>query len=211
MCINRIRNKFSNFNWKKALISTLIPAVLILGVGLPFFAPHGFVAFLSWSSIVIVLFAIWISIQSLNMARDTQRPFLNVLETVHYSLYPASIQKIAFSICNKGVFPAEEVLVHCDVCHNKENAENHSLSLEKEIPSIYFPNEEIKHIFEEKKDDKNQLEIKSGNELRVQITISYKNKLTQKKHKTVRSYLMRCNPPEEKAILIPLPKGDYWD
>ena len=149
--------------------------------------------------------------ESLGLTRATQRPFLNVVAPVYYSLYPATISKIAPAICNKGVFPAEKVSVQCAVCHNALNAKKHLLALEEENPSIHFPDETIRYTFEEKGSDPNALKIKSGDELRVYITISYKNKLTQNKHKTVRSYLIQCNPPTDKAALIPLPEGDYWD
>jgi len=169
---------------KRALFGVLIVGGLIGGAGIKLVAPHGIVAFLSFSSIIVVLYAIFISMQSLQLARDTQRPFLNVMGTVRYALYEysdegkSSIQAIKFSISNEGAFPADEVSISCNVCKERGNDDWHLLSLSREnaIPSICFPHQEIKCRFEEKPDDKEALRIEPSDKLRVLITINYKQK-----------------------------------
>jgi len=168
-------------------------------------------AFLIIASIAAVFAGIsaLIANRSLELTRNTQRPFLNVLGPVKYLTYLKNIRWIKFLICNEGVFPAEQVSVRCDVFKNEDNAKNLSLELKKEIPSIFFPDEKLELMLEEK----SETEQKSGEELHVLITISYKNKLSNTKHKTVRSYLMEfpnIQETEDNYLKIHA-KRDDWD
>ena len=164
--------------------------------------------------------------EALELTWNTTRPFLNVLEPVHASVVWATIKdphqsdiktipsgescigNITVAICNTGVFPADEVAVDCAVSRNKKNAKKHDLILDKANPSVYFPGGEITHVFRETP-GRQKLALKRSDVLRTLITISYKNKLTQKKHKTVRSYLLKCDPTAQS--IIPFPEEDYWD
>ncbi|MBI2329699.1 MAG: hypothetical protein HYU85_08750 [Chloroflexi bacterium] len=143
---------------------------------------------------------------SLEVTRNTQRPFLNVIEPVRYQTYEHAIYYIRFSVCNKGIFPADAVSVRCDVFKNEGNVKRLSLELENKVPSIYFPEEKSELDFRDNSDAKQ----KSG-ELHVLITISYKNKLSNTKHKTVRSYLMEFPSLIPENYLKVHSELDDWD
>lgn len=211
MRISQIRNRFNNFSWKRALVSLGIGIAIILGGGIPLAISHGMIGFFSYSAIVVALYASYVSIKSLQLARNTQRPFLNVLGYVSCHTYTASLGQIAAVIRNSGIFPADEVSVHCGVFKNKKSDNEHLLLQEGNIPAIHFPNEENKCVFGETPDEKKRLTINYGDVLRVHITINYKNKLTQNKHKTVRCYSMVFDSKDETKNLIPCPQEDYWD
>mgnify|MGYP007088117760 CR=1 FL=1 len=75
MCINRIRNKFRNLSWKRALVNFGIGATVILGGGIPLAISSGIIGFLAYSSIIVALYAIFVSMKSLQLTEATQRPF----------------------------------------------------------------------------------------------------------------------------------------
>ena len=82
--------------------------------------------------IASLLAAISVSIasRSLELTRNTQRPFLNVIEPVIYGTYEHAIYYIKFFVCNKGIFPADAVSVRCDVFKDGDNVKGLSLELE---------------------------------------------------------------------------------
>ncbi len=172
--------------------------------------------FLSFSLIIATAAAInsaiaaTIASRSLRTTRATQRPFLNVEDSVTCYLYPKSIGRIIASINNKGNFPADEVSASCEVRRIKRNAvDNYSLPFQNEkayYPSHCFPGDGIQYFFE-----KEGIEMEREDKLEVYITIKYRNKLTEEKHKTIRAYSMIFTPRDANEILPPYPQEDYWD
>jgi len=155
--------------------------------------------------------------RSLELTRAAQRPFVNVSPEVEgYTGWSSSKEKntvrfehIIARISNKGAFPADKVSIRCEVSKTEKNARSFLLVPQKEIASIYFPDEETRHIFEKGPNAEELTTMNRGDELRVRITVNYVNKLTQKKHNTIRVYSMKCDPSAQDVI--PLPKEDYWD
>jgi len=186
---------------------------LILGVGLPIFAPLGIQAFLSWASVIIVLYAIWISVQSLTLSRATTRPFLNVGQfNVIWSRkdeQSASVKYFIVGLCNTGVFPANEMSVILKISKRGVDDQQYSFAVNEGIPTICFPGDEITNLMFKKVDEKEKLEVEIEGELKARIEIEYKNKLTQETHRTKRSYLAKCKPDTNPAPIL-IPEEDFW-
>jgi len=170
-----------------------------------------------WLSIVIASIAALSSVRasvvaskSLELTRATQRPFLNVEGSVTCKIYPKSIGRIIASINNTGNFPADGVSASCEVRRIKRNAvDNFSIPFQDEkeyYPSYCFPGDDIQYFFE-----KGGIEMEREDKVEVYITIKYRNKLTEEKHKTIRAYSMIFTTGDRNEILSPYPQGDYWD
>ncbi len=175
--------------------------------------------FFLWISIGIGSIAIINSItasllasNSLELTRSTTRPFLNVSGIkVRWNTDDKGVRINYFILQtgNKGTIPADKVSVLFNV--NKTNDKNnlHTLISDSEIPSIWFPGEGMSSLkFREAETDKFMLDV--GDDLKLKIEISYQNKLTQKTHKTSRSYLVKCTPTAHEEP-NPIPEEDDWD
>ena len=86
----------------------------------------------------------------------------------------------------------------------------HLLQIEQADISIYFPDVDNPNIFFRDVSGRNRLIANLGDKVRVKIEVSYYNKLTKMKHKTVRSFLTEYNSSAHHDP-IPIPKEDYWD
>ena len=190
-----------------------IGAAVILGGGIPLAISSGIIAFLAYSSIVAALYAIFVSMKSLQLTRATQRPFLNVTRiSVHWSgdsVHPSPLNYIFIGISNTGNFPADNVSFLFNVWRSK-NKRKHLLQMEAADTSIYFPNVDNPNLMFREASKKNRLIANLGDKIRVQIEIGYYNKLTKTTHKTVRSYLTEYNPTAHHEP-TPIPEADYWD
>lgn len=204
------------------VVGLLAYLIWIFGGGRVTFGPLNSYFFI-WLSIIIAITAALNSIiasiiarnslrvteKSLELARTTQRPFLNVADPPYCKVYPTSIGTIAADIYNQGLFPADEVSVNCRVFRIiKNDKESLFFPAKKEYPSIYFPSGNLVGYKFEKK---NGLHMENSNELRVHITITYRNKLTGENHQTVRAYSMTFRQGDTTVELDPYPKEDYWD
>jgi len=207
-----MKKPIGKYNWKKALITVCIVGVLILGVGLPIFAPLGIEAFLSWASVIIVLYAIWISVQSLILSRATTRPFLNLqLNLIKGSSLDRAI--LVAEMENTGNLPADQVTVNCSwYIQTSDHAEQCSLELEKANQSIIFPAERAKSTYLVKSsEDVNKLTHQGS---RVKVTANYNNKLSKQGHTTQRTFRIvfaSAAPSFNVAQTITVPEEDYWD
>ena len=214
MCKELIRHRFRNFNWIKALISVLIFAGLVLGVGLPIFAPLGIEAFLSWASIVVVIFAIWISIQSLNLTRETQRPFLTIIgepdepEMIGEKDNP----RIVLNIKNTGSLPADRVSILC-VLYTSINIDKDIGILLKHshadlAPPIYFPGVNVEHIFH--LDPENFKECQKR-KYTIRVLIKYENKVLKRLCNTQRSFIYDPLTTTPQSPKNSTHRDDWWD
>ncbi len=166
-----------------------------------------------WISILIASVAALNSILASLIARDSQRPFLNVSRIhINWSKLegsPTTIINFLIGVDNTGNFPADEVSILFNVRKGEGDSEQHQFLMREESP-IYFPNENKPNLHFSEPDDKEKLVVEQGGRLQVQIKISYKNKLTHSSHKTFRSYRVQYTPTVQESPL-PLPEGDYWD
>ncbi len=146
MCINRIRNKFRNFSWKRALVSLAFGSALILGGGIPLAISHGMIAFLAYSSIVVALYAIFVSMKSLQLTRETQRPFVTVTNT-DVKLMGKSKEKtspaIWLTIRNTGSLPAEKIYMRSNFVEAIGDSNQKVLHSEERRSGLLFPMQEF--------------------------------------------------------------------
>ena len=216
-----------NWLWIIVVVGEIILACLIwlsgdwfFGGSRQTFGPLNSYIFI-WFSIVIATIAALDSVRasdvaskSLELTRATQRPFLNVLGiTVIWSRNdgsPTPVNYFVIHISNTGIFPANQVSVVLNVSKTDSDNQKHLFVVEREIPSICFPNEEIVNLIFREAEEKEKLTVALQGKLKVQIEISYQNKLTQKIHKTIRSYLVQYFPTAQSEP-IPLREEDYWD
>jgi len=152
--------------------------------------------------------------KSLELTRATQRPFLNVLGiSVIWSRNdgsPTPVNYFVIHISNTGIFPATQVSVVLNVSKTDSDNQRHLFVVEREIPSICFPSEEIVNLIFREEEKKKKLTVNLQGKMKVQVEISYQNKLTQKIHKTIRSYLVQYFPTAQSEP-TPLRKEDFWD
>lgn len=207
-----MKESIRNHNWKKALITVCIVGALILGVGLPIFAPLGFEAFLSWASVIIVLYAIWISVQSLTLSRATSRPFLSVRVKLSKGLSLDRAILIA-GIENTGNLPADHVAVDCSwYIQTTDGIEQCSLELEKASQSIIFPADKAESTYLVKSMENVDKLTHKGS--RVKVTANYQNKLARQRHTTKRVFRIvfaSVAPSADAAQAVAIPEEDYWD
>ncbi len=197
--------------------------ITIIGV-----AVISFLVYLGWKHGIAISFAVLaivvatffasrslkITGNSLELTRATQRPFLNAPGiTVIWSRNdgsPTPVNYFVIQISNTGIFPANQVSVVLNVSETDSDSQKHLFMVEREIPSICFPNEEIVNLIFREAEEKGKLTVALQGKLKVQIEISYQNKLTQKIHKTIRSYLVQYFPTAQSEP-TPLREEDYWD
>ncbi len=197
--------------------------ITIIGV-----AVISFLVYLGWKHGIAISFAVLaivvatffasrslkITGNSLELTRATQRPFLNAPGiTVIWSGNdgsPTPVNYFVIQISNTGIFPANQVSVVLNVSETDSDSQKHLFMVEREIPSICFPNEEIVNLIFREAEEKGKLTVALQGKLKVQIEISYQNKLTQKIHKTIRSYLVQYFPTAQSEP-TPLREEDYWD
>ena len=213
MCIRQIKKKYPHINWKKAIISLLIGTVLVAVGGIPAALAVGFFGFLSWAAIVVALYGGWIAVSSLQLTRATQRPFLNVsrINALFHGdgVNPSPVRYFMIGIENMGNYPADQVVVTCNMWKIGDS-EKHKLILQGKETPIYFPNEGNPNLMFAEVDDGNRLIVSVGEKLRVYIEIDYRNKLTDTQHKTIRSYSTEYNLTATHEP-IPIPEEDYWE
>jgi hypothetical protein len=202
-----------NFRWTRALVSLIVGSIIILTVGIPLAINYGVLAYLSFSGVVAALLAVYVATRSLQLTRETQRPFLNVGDiSVVWSDkddQTGNVNYIITHINNTGVFPADKVNIEFKIWPDGVDGQKKILKVREEIPSILFPGEELNNLmFEEGTSEK--LIIKRKGKIQLQIQIQYCNKLLDKKHKTIRSYIVQYAPTAYEPP-IPNPKEDYWD
>ncbi len=173
-----------------------------------------------WFSILIAsiaainaILALTVTRQSLELTRETQRPFLDVSGCTpiwsHNTGNQTTVNYFVVQISNTGVFPADNVSVLFNISDINDSNKKHLLALRKDIPSICFPNDGISNLIFEELAEGNKLTIQEGGKIKAQIEIRYENKLMHRSHKTIRSYLAQDISSENR--IIPLPEGDYWD
>ena len=209
----KLKMKYRNFRWKYFLTRFFIFNGLLWAGGIPLILTDNIVGFLAFGGIVVAAFATYVSIQSLEITRNTQRPFINTgmlhgcsQSTNNSDKTLCKIDSVNILVCNHGVYPAESVKIDCEAYNNNWSGKNLFVSNKKE-PTIYFPNEDIYFRFDEA--NKEQHWVKVGSKVQMNFTITYKNKLTDKTHKTIRAFVIECNPT---AVGIEtFPEGDYWD
>ena len=153
--------------------------------------------------------------KSLELSRATTRPFLNVVGgiSVIWSRNdgsPTPVNYFVIHIGNTGIFPADHVSVVLNVSKTNSDNQKHLFVVEREIPSICFPGEEIINLIFREAEEKEKLTVALKGKLKVQIEISYQNKLTQRIHKTNRSYLVQYFPAATSGP-ISIKEEDYWD
>jgi len=212
MCREFIKRRFRNANWIKALIMVLIFAGLVLGVGLPIFAPLGVEAFLSWASIVVVIFAIWISIQSLNLTRETQRPFLTIVGEPEEPLMIGEKDnpRIILHIKNTGNLPADRISVLCVLYTANEKDIGQLLHHAKTAlaPPIYFPGVVVGHTYYLEPE---QFEECKKGKYTIRVLIKYENKVLKRLCNTQRSLIydpLTTTPMSPKDSTH---RDDWWD
>lgn len=146
MRIKRIRNKFNSVNWKRALVSLAIGSALILGGGIPLAISHGMIAFLAYSSIVVALYAIFVSMKSLELTRESQRPFLSSHGAISVSSTPDTVT-LTFNIQNSGSIPGSNVHTDIDFFDEDEDVTEDNVSNKYPPPdrqsshSLMMPND----------------------------------------------------------------------
>jgi len=62
-------------------------------------------------------------------------------------------------------------------------------------------------LFFEEPVEEEKIVVDSGGKLQVKTVLSYRNKLTNRTHKTVREYKVQHTNND----LTPIPERDYWD
>lgn len=212
MCKKYLRNIFGNYNWVKALLTVCVVGGLVLGVGLPIFAPLGIEAFLSWASIIIVLFAVWISVQSLNLSKATQRPFLTTVEEPQEPevIGEAEKPRIILHVGNTGNLPADRISILCALYTsiNRDTGVLLKHSSSDLAPPIYFPGVEIGHTFY--MEPQQFLECTKG-EYTIRVIIKYENRVAKKQCNTQRSFIYDALATTPMSPKNSTHRDDWWD
>lgn len=190
------------------------------GGGRATFGPLNIYFFLCFSLIIATAAAVNLAIaatvasRSLRITKSTQRPFLNVCGiSVIWSRNdgsPTPVNYFVIHISNTGIFPADQVSIVLNVSKPDSDNQKHLFVVEREIPSICFPGEEIINLIFREAEEKEKLTVALKGKLKVQIEVSYQNKLTQEIHKTIRSYLTQYFPTAQREP-TPLRQEDFWD
>ncbi len=164
-----------------------------------------------WVSILIALVAALNAMLASSLASEVQRPFLNVFRIhVNWSKHdkqPTNVNSFIIGVINTGVFPADRINILFTAGNDVKK--KRKFIMDGKIAQILFPNQDEPNLtFKEDGDDR--LIVNYGEKLPVEIEIRYRNKLTNKIHKTIRSYQAQYDPPVNSEPM-PLPEGDYWD
>ncbi|MBA7637997.1 hypothetical protein ES703_45646 [subsurface metagenome] len=212
MCKKYLRNIFKNYNWVKALLTVCVVGGLVFGVGLPIFAPLGIEAFLSWASVIIVLYAVWISVQSLNLSKATQRPFLTTVEEPQEPevIGEATNPRIILHIGNTGNLPADRISILCALYTSTNMDIGISLRHDKTAlaPPIYFPGVTVQHTFY--LEQEHFKECQKGR-FTVRILIKYGNKIAKKTCNTQRSFIYEALNRTPLSPINSTHRDDWWD
>lgn len=180
-----MKKKFNNFKWIRALVYVLIGGAIIFGGGYPFYKSNDITGFLSYASIILVGYAVFVSIKSLQLARNTQRPFLSLplAEPIPISI-ERDIVTINFKIQNSGLLPASDV--HADTTFYDKDEKVTETNQSNKYPTVsqskgsllLFPNtyfyEELSFNLDEKDEMELWENIKHGN-VKFRLRITYKN------------------------------------
>ncbi len=211
MCTNKIRNKFRNFTWKRALVSLVIGAAIILGGGIPLGIFYGVIAFLSYSAIVVALFATYVSIGSLELTRNMIRPFLYMAGSINAKKVGEFITLI-FNIKNSGSLPGEDVHVDVDFFDKDEEVTEDNLSKKYQPPTkepifpLVFPNSSYypEYILNLQNEGSSELwqNIQQG-KTKCRVRIMYKS--LGRKHVTIQTEKLVQRGWEEMLVTIPIP------
>ncbi len=163
---------------------------------------------------IVALVSLKITRDSLELTRATTRPFLNVfrigLDWSRNDGTPTPVNYFVIQIRNEGISPANQVSVGLSVSKTDRDNQKHLFMVEGETPSICFPSEEIQNLMFREAAENEKLTVTLNGKLKVQIEINYQNKLTQKIHKTMRSYLVQYSPTATSEP-TPIVAEDYWD
>jgi len=222
MGMGKIKNKIKS-HWKIIFIG-LVSLAIIIGFLLYIihaWDTHGPEVTMTRISLFIAVIVAIVALSSLKMTRDslelsraTQRPFMNVTGiSVILSKNdgsPTSVKYLVVHISNQGIFPADQISVVLNVSKINSNNQNHLFVVQGEIPSICFPGKDISNLIFKETEEKEKLTVAAQGKLKVKIEINYKNKLTQKSHRTTQSYSTQYLLSITREP-TPLSEEDYWD
>lgn len=147
--------------------------------------------------------------ESLKLTRATTRPFLNVSKPK--SIVTQSSMKLVIS--NTGSLPADKVEILCTLCtmENEDIKEYKLTPWKEEAPSIYFPGDEVGPTYLWSPKEYDFVDDETRKKMRIRVMIDYRNKLTQKTHRTKRMFMATQGNTQYVYQLIPIPEEDYWD
>jgi hypothetical protein len=150
--------------------------------------------------------------KSLELARTTTRPFLNV----HVNLVKGfSLDRaiLALTIQNTGNLPADHVTVECSWYLVKgEGTEECSLKSEKACQSIIFPSDKAETTYLVEGEAEVGELTNPGS--RVKVIVNYQDTLSKERHTTRRTFRIgfaSAAPSFNIAQTISIPDEDIWD
>lgn len=201
-------------NWKERLknIGTGVIIGLPLGIIIPIW---GVEVGLIYVTIVIATIAARTAIRSMRLTRDslelaraTTRPFLTVTD-FYLILEKQDEALIRITVCNTGIYPADNVFLDFNLFTKGQYVEENSLSgLTGE--GLFFPSEKTAFTLPVVKDENVDLVKNSRTKLRV--IMDYEYKLTRTKHKTFQEFrLVKVKDIPGKHFRLDLDKEkSYW-
>jgi len=164
-----------------------------------------------WVSIFVASAAALNSLLASSIASEVQRPFLNISKIyVQWSRtdgQPSTINYFVVDVLNAGVFPADNVSVDFNIWRENIDKKKYPLIIKRSTTSVYFPSLDNITLFFEEPVEEEKIVVDSGGKLQVKTVLSYRNKLTNRTHKTVREYKVQHTNND----LTPIPERDYWD
>lgn len=206
------RTMRNNFHWKRGLASFFIGSGVVLGGGIPLAIKYGFLAFLSFSGVVAALLAVYVATRSLQLTRETQRPFLT---TVNEPEEPVVIgekdhPRVLLNIKNTGNLPADRISVLCVLytADNKETGMRLRHAVTALEPPIYFPGVTIGHTFY--MENKQFQDCQKGR-FTIRILIKYDNKIANKICSTQRSFKYEALTKTPQTPINSTHRDDWWD
>ena len=161
--------------------------------------------------------------ESLGLTRDTQRPFLAVVNepnepTVLDSPVPSGEAALRdmegrpraiLHVQNTGNLPADDVSFSCVFYTGDEGDGGTSLRhSDRYTPSTYFPQASIGHTFYF--EPSVFLKFSSG-EPRIRIAVKYRNKITNQQHTTERFFVYDSAAGMPQSPRDSAHKDDWWD
>lgn len=160
---------------------------------------------------LVAIFSLKLTRDSLELTRATIRPFVNVLGNVSIHTYSKSIGDTiqVRSVINSGVFPADEIRCSCRVLLDTHR-DGMQFSADEALPSVLFPNQTLDIKFKRNAKDTAELCIDKGGTILVEISITYRNKLTNDELLTFRQYKMDFEGRDSDNDLTLVPRGDKW-
>jgi len=160
-------------------------------------------------SIAIASLAALNSIYVSSITSDTQRPFLvinNITTLLSRQHDNITFKRSSIYIENKGPLPADKISILVKITEEYGNKVYYVLSPDKIIP-VCFPNECIEDIIFRLKDNNISVPRECDLMLKTKIEITYENRLTNKRYRTIMSYHVQ----NEGGKMIPIPEESYWD